>query len=54
MKRVPWLIGVTILIGIVYFLTEATLTGLQLAFGIAGAVFIYSVTMAWHIRDLLE
>jgi hypothetical protein len=43
-----------ILFGIVYFLTEATLTTPQLALGIAGALLVYSATTAWHIRNLLE
>jgi hypothetical protein len=54
MKHVPSLLGVVILFGIVYFLTEATLTTLQLALGIAGALLVYGVTMAWHIRNLLK
>ena len=54
MKHVPSLVGVVILFGIVYFLTEATLTMLQMAFGIVGAILVYCVTMAWHIRNLLE
>jgi hypothetical protein len=54
MKHAPTLVGVIILFGIVYFLTEATLTGPQLAFGIAGAILVYSATMAWHIRNILE
>ena len=54
MKHVPSLVGVVILFGIVYFLTEATLTMLQMAFGIVGAILVYSATMAWHIRNLLE
>jgi hypothetical protein len=53
MKHIPSLIGVIVLFGIVYFLTEATLTTLQLVFGIAGAVLVYSAIMAWHIRNLL-
>ena len=48
------LVGAIILFGIVYFLTEATLTGLQMVFGVAGAVLVNSVIMAWHIRNLLE
>jgi hypothetical protein len=54
MKHVPSLVGVSILFGIVYFLTAATLTTLQLTFGIAGALLVYGATMAWHIRNLLE
>jgi hypothetical protein len=54
MKHVPTLLGVIILFGIVYFLTEATLSWLQLAFGIALAILVYSATMAWHIHNLLE
>jgi hypothetical protein len=54
MKHVPSLVGVVILFGIVYFLTEATLTTFQLAIGIAGARFVYGVTMAWLMRNLLE
>jgi hypothetical protein len=52
MKHIPSLIGVIVLFGIVY-LTEATLTTLQLVFGIAGAVLVFSAIMAWHIRNLL-
>jgi hypothetical protein len=54
MKHVPSLVGIVILFGIVYFLTEATLTTFQLAVGIAGALLVYGATMAWHIRNLLE
>jgi hypothetical protein len=54
MKHAPTLFGVIILFGIVYFLTEATLTWSQLAFGIAGVLLVYSATMAWHIRNILE
>jgi hypothetical protein len=53
MKHIPSLIGVIVLFGIVYFLTEATLTTLHLVFGIAWAVLVYSAIMAWHIRNLL-
>jgi hypothetical protein len=54
MKHVPTLVGVAILFGILYFLTEATLTRGQLAFGVAGAIMVYGATMAWHIRNILE
>ena len=54
MKHVPSLVGVIILFGIVYFLTEATLTALQMVFGVAGAALVYSVIMAWHICNLLR
>jgi hypothetical protein len=54
MKHLPSLVGVTILFGIVYFLTEVTLTGRQLAIGIAAAVVVYGATMTWHIRNILD
>jgi hypothetical protein len=54
MKHVPSLVGVAILFGIVYFLTEATLASIQLACGVLVAVLVYSGTMAWHIRNLLR
>ena len=42
-----------ILFGIVYLLSEATLTTGQLIGGIAVAILVYSATMAWHIRNLM-
>jgi hypothetical protein len=54
MKHVPSLVGVVVLFAIVYVLTEATLTGRQLAFGIAAALLVYAATMAWHMRNILN
>jgi hypothetical protein len=54
MKHIPSLVGAAILFGIVYFLSEATLTTIQLTCGIAAAVLVYSVTMARHLRNLLR
>ena len=42
-----------VLFGIVYFLSEASLTTAQLVCGIVVAILVYSATMAWHIRNLL-
>jgi hypothetical protein len=51
MKHVPSLVGVVVLFGIVYFLTRATLSTVQLAIGIALALVVYGATIAWHIRN---
>jgi hypothetical protein len=51
MKHVPSLIGVAVLFGIVYLLTEATLTTTQFVLGIIGAILVYGATITWHIRN---
>lgn len=54
MRHVPSLLGVIVLFGIVFFLTRATLTTPQLAWGIGVAILVYAATMAWHIRNILR
>lgn len=54
MRHVPSLLGVVVLFGIIYFLTRATLSTPQLAWGIGVAILVYAATMAWHIRNILR
>ena len=53
MRHIPSLLGVVVLFGICYVLTEITLSGVQLIIGIAAAVVVYGATMVWHIRNIL-
>ena len=51
MENVPSLIGALVLFGVVYFLTEATLSTFQLVSWLGIALLVYGATIFWHIRN---
>jgi hypothetical protein len=53
-RHAPSIAGVIALFGIVYTLTEVSLTVPQLVLGICAAIIVYSATMVWHVRNILN